>query len=143
MRTRDPYRTFRFRVEFDHMQVGGFTRVKGMMRETKVESYREGGVNDFEYKFITNTTHTNLVLERGMVDASLWDWHERVIFDRTVQRCTLTLSLNDEAGTERWRWTVVDAYPVKSSVTDFDAMNSTQVLFESIELAHHGLRRAR
>ena len=49
----DPYRGFRFRVEFDQVQHGGFTRVKGLSRETKYESYREGGVNDHEHKLAT------------------------------------------------------------------------------------------
>jgi len=142
----DPFRIFRFRVEFNQVAHGAFTRDKGMMRETKVESYREGGVNDYEHKLATLTSYGNIVLERGMLDSYLWDWHQQVI-DRTgpgggIERRSLTLVLNDEADQERWRWMVEGAYPIKSSVTDFDAANS-QVLFESIELVHHGLRRLR
>jgi phage tail-like protein len=125
-------------VEFEHVEVGGFARVKGIGRETKVESYREGGVNDFEYKLVTNTTYNNLVLERGMVDPFLWEWHQRVISGK-VERLTLSLVLKDADDATRWRWSVERAYPIKSSVTDFDAMSS-QVLVESIELVHHGLR---
>ena len=140
MRTPDPCRMFRFRVEFNHVEMGGFARVKGLMRETKVESYREGGLNDFEHKLRTMTTYSNLVLERGMVTPFLWDWHQQVIDGVSVERRTLTLILNDEADRPRWRWMIDAAYPIKSSVADFDAATS-QVLIESIELAHHGLRR--
>ena len=50
MARKHPYHAFRFRVEFDSVQHGGFSRVKGLSRETKVETRREGGVNDFEHK---------------------------------------------------------------------------------------------
>lgn len=41
----DPYRAFRFLVEIDNMQQGGFQSVAGLERETKTDTYREGGVN--------------------------------------------------------------------------------------------------
>ena len=61
----DPYRNFRFRVEFDQVQHGGFTRVKGLLRETKYESYREGGVNDHEHKLATMTNPVSNVNRVG------------------------------------------------------------------------------
>jgi phage tail-like protein len=135
----DPFHAFRFRVEFDQVQHGGFARVKGLVRETKVESRREGGVNDFEHKLMTETTYPNLVLERGLADDYLWAWHEQVI-EGSVTRRTITVALNDEAGQEVWRWLVEAAYPVKWAGTDLDASTGA-VLFESVEFAHHGLRK--
>lgn len=134
-----PYHAFRFRVEFDHVQHGGFSRVKGLSRETKVESRREGGVNDFEHKLVTQTTYPNLVLERGLVDPYLWSWHEKVI-EGQVKRRTVTIVLQDEAGDEAWRWLVDAAFPVKWTGTDLDGANG-QVLVESVELAHHGIKK--
>jgi phage tail-like protein len=137
---KDPYHGFRFRVEFDHVQQGGFSRVKGLARETKVDSYREGGVNEFEHKFATSTMFGNLTLERGLFDPYLWAWHEQVIEGR-VQRRTLTLVLYDESNQEVWRWLVEGAFPVKWSGADMDAA-SGQVMTESVEFAHHGIKRA-
>jgi phage tail-like protein len=136
---RHPYHAFRFRVEFDHVQHGGFSRVKGLMRETKVESRREGGVNDFEHKLATQTTYANIVLERGLVDPYLWGWHEDVVEGR-IKRRTLTIILQDEAGDEAWRWLVESAFPIKWTGTDLDGANG-QVLVESVELAHHGIKK--
>ena len=135
----DPYRNFRFRVEFDQVQHGGFTRVKGLVRETKYESYREGGLNDHEHKLATMTTYGNLVLERGLVDDFLWAWHEDVIEGR-IKRRTLTVGLHNPDGEEVWRWLIEEAIPVKWTGTDLDAA-SAQTLVESVELAHHGIRK--
>lgn len=135
----DPYRGFRFRVEFDQVQHGGFSRVKGLMRETKFETYREGGVNDFEYKLATLTSYGNLILERGLADDYLWSWHETVVEGR-IQRRTLTVALYNTVDEEVWRWLVEGAFPVKWSGTDLDG-GSAQVLVESVELAHHGIKR--
>jgi phage tail-like protein len=137
----DPFHGFRFRIEFDQVQHGAFSRVKGLVRETKVEPRREGGVNDFEHKFATMTTYPNLVLERGLADEYLWNWHEEVVEGVVKQkRKTITIVLHNEADDEVWRWLVEAAFPVKWAGTDLDA-SSGQVIFESVELAHHGIRR--
>jgi phage tail-like protein len=136
----DPYRGFRFRVEFNHVQHGAFSRVKGLVRETKVESRREGGLNDYEHKLATQTTYGNLVLERGLADDYLWQWHDAVV-EGTIERRTVTVSLHDESDAEVWRWLVSDAFPVKWAGTDLDA-GAAQIVVESVELAHHGIRKA-
>jgi phage tail-like protein len=137
----DPFRVFRFLVEIDSVQRGGFARVKGMSRETKVEARREGGVNDYEHKLATMTSYGNVVLERGLADDYLLRWHQDVI-DGKVERRTVTIVVYDETGTrETWRWLVERAYPVKWTGTDLDAASGA-VLVESVELTHHGFRRA-
>ena len=51
----DPFRGFRFLVEFEGITSGGFTRVKGISREVKHESYREGG--KVKKRTLLNLTH--------------------------------------------------------------------------------------
>jgi phage tail-like protein len=135
----DPYRGFRFRVEFDQVLHGGFSRVKGLVRETKFESRREGGLNDFEHKLATQTAYGNLILERGLADEYLWSWHESVI-EGIIERKTITVALHNEADEEVWRWLIERAFPVKWSGTDLDAA-ATQVVVESVELVHEGIRK--
>ena len=139
MARNDPFHGFRFRVEFDQVQHGGFARVKGLVRETKIDARREGGVNDFEHKFATLTSYGNLTLERGLADDYLWSWQEDVV-GGTIKRRLVTVSLHDETDTEVWRWLVDDAFPVKWAGTDLDAA-SGQVLVESVEFAHHGIKK--
>lgn len=139
MARRDPYSGFRFVVEIDGLLQGGFSKVRGLQRETKIESFREGGVNDFERKLVTLTTYPALVLDRGLADPRLWDWHQQVIEGRVTRR-TVTITLRDERDKDVWGWTVHNAFPSKWSVSDFDAA-SGQVAVESLELVHHGLMR--
>lgn len=139
MARRDPYSVFRFIVEIDGVLRGGFSKVRGLSRETKVDSFREGGVNDFERKLATLTTYPPLVLERGLADPLLWEWHQKVVEGR-VDRRAITITLRDERGRDVWGWTVQGAFPVKWTLSDLDAA-SGQVAAETIELAHHGLLR--
>lgn len=140
MSRRDPYHGFRYTIELESLTVGGFSRIKGLVRETKFESYREGGVNDFEHKLATLTSFGNLILERGLISPELWDWHDQVV-NGAIKRRKITIALRDEKNVEVWRWHADGAFPVKWFVTDFDAASS-QVVVESVEFAHHGLRKA-
>src|SRR4051794_10333956 len=79
MRRPDPYRVYRFLVELENVLHGGFSHIGGLERETKVEPFREGGLNTHEIKRVSGTTWPNLVLKRGLADRALWDWHEAVI----------------------------------------------------------------
>jgi phage tail-like protein len=136
----DPLRGFRFRVEIDGITSGGFVRVKGLQRELKHESFREGGVNDYEHKLVTQVSYPSVVLERGLAFEDLWKW-ALAASDGDIQRKTVWIRLQDEAGEKAWAWQLDWAIPVKWSCSDLDA-NSSQVAMESIELAHHGLRKA-
>jgi phage tail-like protein len=139
MKRKDPYSGFRFMVAIDQIRQGGFTKVKGLQRETKVETYHEGGVNDFEHKLVTLISYPNLVLERGLADPALWDWHQQVVEGR-IKRRTITITLRDEKNSDAWSWTAQAAYPVKWACADFDAANG-QVAAETIEFVHYGLLR--
>lgn len=135
----DPYRAFRFLVEIDGTQQGGFQAVSGIERTTEVEPYREGGVNDFEHQLAVKTTYPALTLKRGLVDSWLWDWHRDVI-GGTVQRRVVSVILLDEQQQEAWRWICVGAYPTKWSGAELDATTGT-IATESVELVHHGITR--
>jgi phage tail-like protein len=140
MARQDPLRGFRFLLEIDEITSGGFTRVKGISREVKHESYREGGVNEYEHKLVTQVSYPVLVLERGLVLDDLWKW-ALAAADGDVKRKTIRIRLQNEAGEKTWAWQIEHAIPVKWTASDLDAQ-ATQVVMESLELAHHGLRKA-
>lgn len=135
----DPYRAYRFLVEIDGTEQGGFQTVSGIERDTKIDPYREGGVNDHERQIAGLTTYPSLKLKRGLVDTALWDWHQDVIAG-TVQRKTISVVLLNEVGAEVWRWVLADAFPSKWSGAELDAGQST-VATEAVEFVHHGLTR--
>ena len=140
MTRQDPLRAFRFLVEIEGITSGGFTRVKGLSREVKYESYREGGVNEYEHKLITQVSYPVVVLERGLALPDLWAW-ALATADGDVQRKTIWIRAQDEEGQPNWAWQIEYALPVKWTASDLDAQSSP-VVMESLELAHHGLRKA-
>ena len=140
MARQDPLRGFRFLVEIQGITSGGFTRVKGLSRELKYESYREGGVIEYEHKLVTQVTNPVVVLERGLALEDLWKW-AMAAADGNIQRKTIWVRLQNEAGERMWSWQIEYAIPVKWSASDLDAQASP-VVMESLELAHHGLRKA-
>lgn len=140
MTRKDPLRGFRFLVEIEGLASGGFTRVKGLSREVKYESYREGGVNEYEHKLITQVAFPVVVLERGLALDDLWKWAQATA-DGEVKRRTVWIRLQNEANEPTWAWQIEYALPVKWTASDLDAQASP-VVMESLELAHHGLRKA-
>jgi phage tail-like protein len=140
MTRQDPLRAFRFLVEIEGITSGGFTRVKGLSREVKLESYHEGGVNEYEHKLITQVSYPVVILERGLALDDLWTW-ALATADGEVRRRTIRIRLRDEADVPTWAWQIEYALPVKWTATDLDAQSSP-VVMESLELAHHGLRKA-
>ena len=131
----DPLRGFRFLVEFDQSQQGGFTQCAGHQPRDEARVVREGGVNDFEHKLVTLTTYPDLVLERGLADESV-DWHQEVVEGR-VKREGSPSRLRNEAGDESGAG-VQGAFPVKWTVVR-PRRGQRQVVIESLEFAHHGI----
>lgn len=140
MARQDPLRGFRYLVEIDGLASGAFLRVKGLSREVRHESYREGGVNDYEHKLLTQVTYPVVIFERGLALEDLWKW-ALAAADGDVTRRTVRVRLQDEANTRAWAWQIEHAVPVKWTASDLDA-NASQVVMETLELAHHGLRKA-
>jgi phage tail-like protein len=140
MQRRDPLRGFRYLIEIEGLVSGAFLRVKGLSREVRHESYREGGVNEYEHKLLTQVTYPVVVFERGLALDDLWKW-ALAAADGDVTRRTIRVRLQDEEGGGAWAWRIEHALPVKWSSSDLDA-NSSQVVMETLELAHHGLRKA-
>src|SRR5215470_8628408 len=105
MTRQDPLRGFRFLLEIDGITSGGFTRVKGLSREIKHESYREGGVNEYEHKLVTQVTYPVIVLDRGLALEDLWPW-ALAAADGQVQRRTLRIRLQDEGSRPAWAWQI-------------------------------------
>lgn len=140
MARHDPLRGFRYLVEIDGIVSGAFLRVKGLAREIRHESYREGGVNEYEHKLLTQVTYPVVIFERGLALDDLWKW-ALAAADGDVTRKTIRVRLQDEGDNRAWAWQVEHALPVKWSSSDLDA-NSSQVVMETLEVAHHGLRKA-
>lgn len=137
----DPYLSFNFLVEIESLVVGGFSEVTGLQVETVVETYREGGRNDYEHKLPGPTRYpTNLILKHGLTDIeTLWKWHQDVAQGK-IARKNGTIYLLDALGLPAMWWNFKEAYPVKWSGPELRADSGT-VAVEIVELVHHGISK--
>ena len=71
----------------------------------------------------------------------LYKWRKQII-DTGAEgaRKNMAIILIDEAGKDKARWNIVQAWPVKYDPTDFNAKNN-EVGIETLEIAHEGFTR--
>jgi len=136
----DPYAAYNFIIEIDGIISGGFSEVSGLNIETEVESIREGGANDIEYKLPKGTKYSNITLKRGIIDSDLiWRWYDDVI-NGNIKRKDGLIFLCDQTGSHLITWGFIDAYPIKLDGPSLNATTNT-IATETLTLAHHGLKR--
>lgn len=135
-----PYMSFEFRIEIEGIVSAQASEVTGLSMETETELYEEGGVNDFVHQLPKRTKYQHIVLKRGITDKDeMWNWYQDVINGK-FKRKNGAIILMDVTGDDKWRWNFIDAYPVKWTGPELRADSNT-VAFESIELAHHGIKK--
>ncbi len=153
MATYYPPTGFHFKVEFigvsgmDNDTGQRFQEVGGLSVEVETEILREGGENRFEYKLPKRAKYPNLVLKRGLVtNKALVDWLSKgmdnwftvVIYG--FQPADIIVSLLNESDEAVAIWKVVQAYPLKWSMSDFRATENA-IVVETIELAYQYFER--
>lgn len=129
---------FHFIVEFANLDGEyQFQSVTGLSMELETELIAEGGENRFRHKLPVNTRYPNLILKRGIrVDSSLVRWCRDALENFDIKPTDITISLLNEEHEPLMTWNVVHAYPLKWSVSEFNAEHS-QVAIETIELAYN------
>ena len=129
---------FHFKVEFANLNGEyQFQSVSGLNVELETEQIAEGGENRFKHKLPVSTRYPNLVLKRGIkVDSALTKWCREALEDFDIKPTNITISLLNENHEPLMTWNVVHAYPLKWSVSEFNAEKS-QLAIESIELAYN------
>jgi phage tail-like protein len=136
----DPFVAFRFEVRLDDLSVAGFSDCSGLVLETEVQDYAEGGLNTHLLKFPTRTKQSNLVLKRGIVDREMWDWYWDIT-QGVVRLRSGSVAVRDPSGGEVViEWQFRDAFPCKWAGPELNALQST-VAVETLELCHRGLER--
>ncbi len=135
-----PYGRFRYKVEIDGLQAGGFSEVTGFDASIDVMEYREGDMVQTPMKIPGLKKYGNITLKKGLADSKvLYDWMiEGVNGDVTRKTITITLLSATESAVASWR--VINAWPVKYTGPDFNA-TSSEVAVETLEIAHEGMTR--
>lgn len=136
----DPVGVYRFKVEVDGLQVGGFAEIQGLEMELETEEIKEGGLNNLVHNLPKKVKFKNLVFKRGVTTNSvLLDWFNDCT-SGTISRKNGSVMLYDSEGYPVICWIFIAAYPVKCSWSSLNAKGAQEVAIETIEFAHSGIR---
>lgn len=145
MARNDPLRNFRFRLEIDNLAIAGFSEVA--IAETMIEAidYREGTDPPHVRKLSGLTKYGNITLKYGISvgtgSLDLFNWHKAVSDGFILeQRKRITIVVQDEAGQDKTRFVVTDAWPVKYDPSDLNAKGN-EVMIELLEFVNEGIER--
>lgn len=117
-----------------------FQSVSGLSVDLQTETYKEGGENRFEHTLPVRTSYPNLVLKRGMlVNSTVIAWCMDTFNNLNVRPINLVVTLLNEAHQPLMGWNIVNAYPVKWSVSEFNAQQNNLVI-ETMELRYQYFR---
>ncbi|MGB3467400.1 MAG: phage tail protein [Cyclobacteriaceae bacterium] len=116
-----------------------FQKVSGLNVEIQTETIVEGGQNLFSHRLPNQISYNNLVLERGYNSGpipSALTLHFNATFTTfKFAPMEVMVILYNEFEFPIGSWLFQSAYPVKWSVSDLDAQNSS-VVIDSMELAY-------
>jgi phage tail-like protein len=131
---------FHFSVEFQDLGADSmdlrFQSVAGLSVEVQTEAIKEGGEHRFEHVLPMRSKYNNLVLKRGLVPSTaLVDWCRETIETLVVYPKDVLVKLLDETHEPIMSWNVVQAWPLKWSVSDLDAETNSLVI-ETLELQY-------
>lgn len=135
-----PYGKFRYKVEIDGLEAGGFSEASGFDASIDVIEYREGDMVQTPMKLPGLKKYGNITLKQGVADSMvMYEWMIAGV-EGEVERKTITITILDETETATASWQVINAWPAKYTAPDFNALTS-EVAIESLEIAHEGMTR--
>ncbi|QHI72584.1 phage tail protein [Aminipila terrae] len=135
-----PHGSYRFRLEIDGLEAGGFSEVSGFDANIDVIEYREGDMVQTPMKLPGLKKYGNITLRQGVTDSMvLYEWLIAGV-DGAVERKTVTITVLDETGEAAASWQVINAWPTSYKAPDFNA-SSSEVAIETLEIAHEGMTR--
>jgi phage tail-like protein len=132
---------FHFKVEFpgisarqnDHQ----FQSVSGLSVDLETEEIAEGGENRFKHKMPVRTKYPNLVLKRGLlIDSGVIEWCRKALENFDFTPTDIVVKLLNEEHEPILSWNIVNAYPVKWDVGDFNA-EENKLVIETLELTYN------
>jgi phage tail-like protein len=131
-----------FRVEIDGIARADFHSVSGLAGLAQVQDSREGGDPDHPVHEIGAIGFENIILSAGLNgDRELFDWWRTAADPGPPATRGMSVVLLNRANQEMARWDVMNALPVRYSVSALD-VGDTDIVLETLELAHEGFVRA-
>lgn len=132
--------SFRFCVKLGDTQVS-FSEVKGIDVSMKVDPIHSGGDSFNFYYLPKSREYSDLILSRGILRKNdvFFTWCHETLVGGAQKDCIklkdLVVFLLDEKSDPIKSWNFFDAYPVKWSLSDFNAMKN-EVVVESISIKY-------
>jgi phage tail-like protein len=143
----DPAPAYLFYVTISGLVVGLFTSCDGLKVTREVEEIKEGGLNDHTHTLPGRISAGRITLKRGVtVSRELWSWFEEGLYDVKVKRTSMSIVQGGPGmsalgavgmagpGVIKY-WNLEGAYPVSYSISGLNVDSTTQVAFESVEIA--------
>lgn len=135
-----PYGKFRYKVEIEGNEAGGFSEVSGFDASIDVIEYREGDMVQTPLKIPGRKKYGNIKLKQGVTTSKvLYEWITANI-NGPAKRKTVTIILLDDEEKAAASWQVINAWPTKYAAPDFNA-SSSEIAIETLEIAHEGMTR--
>jgi phage tail-like protein len=136
---------FRFNVKISGITDDAecsFRDVSGISVNIELETFNEGGVNEYVHKLPKRAKYENLILKRGIMQGSslIADWINKAIREFTFNPKQIDIMLLDEANAPTISWSLVNAYPVAIKISEFKAMEN-EIVVETLELAYNYFER--
>ena len=136
----DPLRNFRFRLEIEGVEQAGFSEVSGFDVTVDPIDYREGTDPTHVRKLTGLTKYGNVTLKWGITDSlELHNWHRQIV-DGDIQRKNIAIIVVNEAGEDKARFEIAEAWPSKYDPTDLNAKGN-EVAIETLEICNEGVIR--
>ncbi|HEX2927229.1 MAG TPA: phage tail protein [Ruminiclostridium sp.] len=141
---KDPFRNYRFKVQCEGLNVASFSDVSGFDAQTNSVDYREGDETLLTTRKLPGLAkYGNITLKKGVIeDLNIYNWAISMPTQGKIIRRNLTITLMDEAGTDKASWQIENAWPVKYSLSEFKAQGN-EVMMETLELTHEGMTRTK
>ena len=138
----DPLRNFRFRLEIDGIAQAAFSEVAIGETTTEAIDYREGNEPTHVRKLSGLTKFGNITLKRGITDSlDIWNWHKEILAGQIQSnRKQVIIVAQDEAGADKARFVVTEAWPTKYDPSDLNGKGN-EVFIELLELVNEGIER--
>ncbi|TAD91096.1 MAG: phage tail protein [Bacteroidetes bacterium] len=113
-----------------------FQSVTGLSVDIPTETIQEGGENRFKHQFPQVPQYSKLQLKRGLFKGSfIINWCKNAIENFEFEPKNVIVTLLNEKHLPTAVWHVVNAYPTKWSVSEFNAEQNTLAI-ESLELTY-------
>ncbi len=145
----DPYKNFKFRVNWDGQVVAGVSKVSALKRTTEVVSHREGGDISTPRHSPASSKFEAITLERGITFAPEFEAWANLVYSTEGDGAVSLAGLRKDISIEmlNLQGTVVKRYNVfRCWVSEYTALpeldaNANAIAFEMIVLQNEGFER--